>query len=775
MADLIYFNGVRSNGEYGLKPLSEQALVDHIFAGRDAAEKVGERLQKQLERKTVDRLQDIVIKLAVRGLAQFPDAEGATEAPPATRDAWLDALAGDIVAVLVGETSRKSGITQELAAQLKQALEDTLSLLVAYLAKGQVKELTTFLLSPDPDMQTEFKEKLKRETDQTLIAIGKEALNNDRIEALSQADGVTRQVWMEELLEKLLNLQTPLQAMTALSDFKYIVTTPITTVKLGEKLAAIAPDNAAWQDAIAQINAVVAKGRSAAWRDLIDQALRAALQAFCALPGAKADWPALRQALAAWIDELRREIGHLGLIASLDPRKLNEAGWGVIFPARMAPARKKAIREVLEPLLCHRLIHVDLAIYGDTAKYTDKSLDEVLKARDAQGFNPKYQEHFKIYEGGNGYRPNDTARAFLSRHGARPEDPANPDQVPYYLLLVGTPEEIPFEFQYQLDVQYAVGRLDFDDVDDYRTYAKNVIAAENDSPPALPQMTLFGVQNPGDPATELSTKYLIQQLHETFDKKTKSPEWIARGNPTLQLTRVEAEEATKKKLLEILTTTPPALLFTASHGREFDSGDADQVKQQGALLCSDWPGPHNPDKRILPEHTFSGEDILKNRGTINARGMIAFFFACYGAGTPRYDEFTHQAFKEKGQTIAETPFVAALPKALLSAPRGALAVIGHVERAWALSFMSDAQAGALPVFESLVQSLLTGLPVGAAMEYFNVRYAALSTELTVAYDAKEGLPPSDREMAQLWTNNNDARGYIVLGDPAVRLRLFLSP
>jgi len=155
--------------------------------------------------------------------------------------------------------------------------------------------------------------------------------------------------------------------------------------------------------------------------------------------------------------------------------------------------------------------------------------------------------------------------------------------------------------------------------------------------------------------------------------------------------------------------------------------------------------------------------------------MIAFFFACYGAGTPRYDEFTHQAFKEKGQTIAETPFVAALPKALLSAPRGALAVIGHVERAWALSFMSDAQAGALPVFESLVQSLLTGLPVGAAMEYFNVRYAALSTELTVAYDAKEGLPPSDREMAQLWTNNNDARGYIVLGDPAVRLRLFLSP
>jgi hypothetical protein len=46
-------------------------------------------------------------------------------------------------------------------------------------------------------------------------------------------------------VEKLAELQTSLQSMTALSDFKYIVSSPVTTVKLGDKLAAIMPDNPA--------------------------------------------------------------------------------------------------------------------------------------------------------------------------------------------------------------------------------------------------------------------------------------------------------------------------------------------------------------------------------------------------------------------------------------------------------------------------------------------------------------------------------------------------
>jgi hypothetical protein len=66
------------------------------------------------------------------------------------------------------------------------------------------------------------------------------------------------------------------------------------------------------------------------------------------------------------------------------------------------------------------------------------------------------------------------------------------------------------------------------------------------------------------------------------------------------------------------------------------------------------------------------------------RGMLAFFFACYGAGTPRQDDFAHLATGAPVE-IAPHGFLARLPQQLLK--RGALAVVGHVERAWGCSFV----------------------------------------------------------------------------------------
>ncbi len=168
----------------------------------------------------------------------------------------------------------------------------------------------------------------------------------------------------------------------------------------------------------------------------------------------------------AAIDELKQRSfdlknPHAGVEA--DARDLAETGWGVIFAYDADPA----LQEALSPLLALR--------------------------KEQAG------ERFRVFAGTDGYRPGESKNEFLERHGMGP-GPANPDKVPYYLLIVGDPVAIPYRFQYQLDVQYAVGRIHFDDIEDYAHYAHSVQQAESGFRLA-PRAAFFGVGNSDDRAT----------------------------------------------------------------------------------------------------------------------------------------------------------------------------------------------------------------------------------------------------------------------------------
>jgi hypothetical protein len=315
----------------------------------------------------------------------------------------------------------------------------------------------------------------------------------------------------------------------------------------------------------------------------------------------------------------------------------------------------------------------------------------------------------------------------------------------------------------------AVGRLDFgEDLIAYARYAQSVVMAETGQVKLPRRAAFFGVANSEDKATRLSARWLVQPLYENL--QNPAPEKEIKLAHDWQLEAYIGEDnATKGQLQRLLGGDPaqtPALLFTASHGMEYPMSHVqEQLRYQGSLLCQDWQGPGSGMSR---DHYFAGEDLTCDSCVL---GMMAMFFACYGAGTPQYDQFAQQAFKSRA-AIAPAGFIAALPNRLLS--QGMLAVIGHVERAWGYSFVSPGGHLDNQSFVTALRKLMNGEPVGLATDpSFDLRYADMSSQLSAVMEELTYDPYyiDEFELAHLWTANNDARNYVIIGDPAARLPL----
>jgi hypothetical protein len=406
---------------------------------------------------------------------------------------------------------------------------------------------------------------------------------------------------------------------------------------------------------------------------------------------------------------------HLGLPFGIRPEEPRQAGWGIVFHASDSGALQDALSRLIE----HRRAQI-----GDE------------------------RTHVFSYNTGEDWR------AWLARHGEEP-GAVRPDRVPYYLLLAGDPERLPFELEHMLSVERAVGRLSFDTLDGYRLYAESLIAHETGaSAPQERRAVFFATRH--DSATETSADLLAKPLEK--DLPDLAPGFSSRG--------LWAGEATKSNLGEVLRPRPnsptPAFLFTASHGLAWPKEHPDQAARQGALLCQGGFGSSRAD------HQFAASDVPDDA---RVHGMVAFHFACFGAGTPRCDSF-HEPGVQPPE-IAERPFIAALPKRLLAHPQGgALAVVGHIDRAWGYSLVGLSGTAQIQPFRNAVAAILAGVPVGHAVQDFRQRFAALSTGLgETLRKVSFGYKVPDEELAELWLERNDAQAYTVLGDPAARLRV----
>lgn len=471
-------------------------------------------------------------------------------------------------------------------------------------------------------------------------------------------------------------------------------------------------------------------------------------------------WPA--EPSVTRLDPFSRTVAALSVrkrstVAGVTPWSIRSCGWGVIT----AQGAGADVCAALKPLLDHR-------------------------ARQAGPL-------FRVFDGEAGYQPGDTSWSWHQRHQTM-IGPVDPKQIPYYLLLVGDVDQIPFSFQYSLDVMYGVGRLAFDSLQDYRRYAQSVVDWEEQHlQPVQGTKTschFFGPTHAGDAITTQTNTILIEQLRRKL--ATFQPNAVGKAavrHPTgpvadgrVRFAATRGQAADKVAYRQSLVQLPsPALLFTVGHGIGLAPLDPRRRDFQGGLVCADYTGhPSGPDL----SHVFSYKDLPEAR---RLRGSIHFFYTCFGAGTSEdpYERALSQ--EELAQGEGGEPFTAALPRGLLGAclcagkcrcpaDGPALAVAAHVDYTRLTSFVAGSQKAAQQqTFFTCFARLLAGAPLGFAMAAFGSRYAALNCHLDELQTQRRRFPrlaeaqrAALRELAEA---AYDARNFVVLGDPAVRLSM----
>ena len=425
---------------------------------------------------------------------------------------------------------------------------------------------------------------------------------------------------------------------------------------------------------------------------------------------------------------------HLATDSSVgNPDDLTQAGWCIVFASDADPA----IKAQLQPLIDLRRKQVN---------------DDHL---------------FQVFAGNeSGVGPGQTAEDWAELRGVSLTARVDPTAgVPYYVLLIGHPDRISFEFQNLLKMQWAVGRLAFDDMEDYGRYARAVVQYED--PASVPvqrkNAAVWVTRNDGDIATAMLSGAICPNFVDS-----QKPLGSGSAKFTLDaFTYSTAKQATKQQLIDILRGNlpggAPAVFFTGSHGVEYPLGDPAQRGKQGALLTQEWVR----DSPAGPDNLFAAEDIP---GDAKLQGTMAFLFACYSGGCPAENNYY---FNPDGSKIpvAPVPMIAALPMALLA--RGALAVIAHVDMAFPYAFQDVTGTPQLQALRDPLTYLMSGRRAGYAADSLSDRWSRLCSQLIesgarVAPDPN-ALSPAARTV--LTIARDDARNYIVLGDPAAQLRV----
>lgn len=353
-------------------------------------------------------------------------------------------------------------------------------------------------------------------------------------------------------------------------------------------------------------------------------------------------------------------------------------------------------------------------------------------------------------------------------------------EVPLYTLLLGELDGLSIDLQQVLAASGTLaGRLHFarasgePDLDAYAAYADKIVRFARAGAPEAKGDLLFYASPDGSSATRAGKVRLVDPGLAASRANAASGRLAAAEVREVHANRV-------RTLLAAGAGTRPSVLLSVSHGLGAPPGGWDSVEErrqmQGALLLT--------RDEVLDAERLRGQTFLP--------GGLWFVVACFGAGTPNTSAYHAWLTRlaEAGEyagdveavkrSLSPTPFLSALPQAALANPQGPLAVIGHLDLAWTSSFsgVDDPTESRTSRLLAPLEKLVSGSRAGVALGALMLEYGKVNDELMCDHQLEEDAlndgrpsPVDPAGRAYRWMLRNDLRGYVLLGDPAVRLPL----
>jgi hypothetical protein len=322
--------------------------------------------------------------------------------------------------------------------------------------------------------------------------------------------------------------------------------------------------------------------------------------------------------------------------------------------------------------------------------------------------------------------------------------------IPRYLLICGTPVQIPWDLQYYLNTGHAVGRLDLDD-EGLENYIRCLMSGWDESGQGG-QSVLWAVQK-DDRITDLMRRAIAEPVAQSL---ASDPDFASR----MRYIDGSSDIASTDALVSALIATSPAFVLSTSHGL---IGPTNRPE----ILSSTLGSPLDQSDRPL-----TARQLLTKW---QPNGAIWYAHACCSAGVDGASRFG--GLFPPGEPVAQTldrvanigARVAPLPKALLGASKPLRAFIGHVEPTFDLT-LSDPETGELLMTSTrraLYNKLFAGLPVGLSLAEC-YRDAVQLLAQAAAANARRGL----KKLALVsLLAGLDLQNTVILGDPTVTLAL----